>query len=141
MDIKGKVIQSLGLQKGVSKAGKEWHKAELVIETEGQYPKKVKLSNMKNAENFANLKIGETCVFHVDVESREYQGKWYTEVNCYKWEAQNGYSLPDTPPQTTVDPPYSNNPQNVTYSDLGMPSRDLFNQGNAAPQSEEDLPF
>ena len=86
MEIKGRVIQSLGVQKGTSKAGKEWSKASVIIETDGQYPKKVALDNMKNAEEFGKLPVGSTGVFHIEVESREFNGGWYTNVNCWKWE-------------------------------------------------------
>lgn len=86
MEIKGTIVQTLGLMKGTSKAGNPWAKAELVIETEGEYPKKVKLSNMKNAESFALLPVGVAGTFHIELESREYNGRWYTEVNCWKWE-------------------------------------------------------
>ena len=119
MEIKGRVIQSLGVQKGTSKAGKEWSKASVIIETDGQYPKKVALDNMKNAEEFGKLPVGSTGVFHIEVESREFNGRWYTNVNCWKWEvatptqqpqqvpAQQGweqmYQQPQAQPQTPKD--------------------------------------
>lgn len=119
MEIKGRVIQSLGVQKGTSKAGKEWSKASVIIETDGQYPKKVALDNMKNAEEFGKLPVGSTGVFHIEVESREFNGRWYTSVNCWKWEvatltqqpqqvpAQQGweqmYQQPQAQPQTPKD--------------------------------------
>ena len=119
MEIKGRVIQSLGVQKGTSKAGKEWSKASVIIETDGQYPKKVALDNMKNAEEFAKLAVGTEGVFYIEVESREFNGRWYTSVNCWKWEvatpiqqpqqvpAQQGweqmYQQPQAQPQTPKD--------------------------------------
>ena len=119
MEIKGRVIQSLGVQKGTSKAGKEWSKASIMVETDGQYPKKVALDNLKNAEEFAKLAVGTEGVFHIEVESREFNGRWYTSVNCWKWEvatptqqpqqapAQQGweqmYQQPQAQPQTPKD--------------------------------------
>ena len=119
MEIKGRVIQSLGVQKGTSKAGKEWSKASIIVETDGQYPKKVALDNMKNAEEFGKLPVGSAGIFHIEVESREFNGRWYTSVNCWKWEvatptqqpqqapAQQGweqmYQQPQAQPQTPKD--------------------------------------
>ena len=86
MEIKGKVVANLGVWKGTSKAGKEWAKATVVIEYGDQYPKKVALDNLKNAEDFAKLAVGTEGTFHIEVESREFNGRWYTSVNCWKWE-------------------------------------------------------
>lgn len=30
------------------------------------------------------LNVGERVEFSIDVESREYQGKWYTSLNAYR---------------------------------------------------------
>ena len=108
MEIKGKVIQNLGVQNGTSKSGKAWSKAEIVIETDGQYPKKVKLSNLKNAEEFGRISVGSEGVFQIEIESREYQGRWYTDVNCWNWKIPKGYETADTAPSMAVDPLYSN---------------------------------
>lgn len=89
MEIRGKIIQNLGLQKGKTLEGKDWTKAEVIIETEGQYPKKIKLSTMKNAERLASLAVGSSGLFFIDISSREYNGKYYTEVSCYKWNLDN----------------------------------------------------
>lgn len=114
--IKGKVTANLGVQKGTSKSGKDWSKATIVIETEGQYPKRVALDNMKNADSFAALAVGTEGAFHIEVESREFNGRWYTSVNCWKWEttqqpqqapAQQGweqmYQQTQAQPQTPKD--------------------------------------
>lgn len=86
MEIKGKIIANLGIQTGTSKAGKSWSKATIVVEYgEGQYPKRVALDNLKQAEEFAKLPIGAEGEFHFEVESREYNGRWFTSVNCWKW--------------------------------------------------------
>lgn len=120
MEIKGKVVANLGVQKGTSKSGKDWSKATIVVEygDNPQYPKKVTLDNMKNADSFAALAVGTEGTFHIEVESREFNGRWYTSVNCWKWETtqqdqaqpvqqQTVYQqpqAPDTPP--TDDLPF-----------------------------------
>lgn len=112
MEIKGKVVANLGVQKGTSKSGKDWSKATIVVEYGDQYPKKIALDNMKNADNFAALAVGTEGIFHIEVESREFNGRWYTSASCWKWEttqqpqqapAQQMYQQPAPQPQTPKD--------------------------------------
>lgn len=118
MEIKGKVIQALPIEGGTSKSGNQWQKASLIVETaeNPQYPKKVKISNMKNAEAFSKIAIGSEVIFKVEIESREYNGRWYTELNCWGWDA------PQVQPTQSAYPP-------------AQP------QAQTAAQGADDLPF
>lgn len=114
MEIKGKVVANLGVWKGTSKAGKEWAKATVVIEYGDQYPKKVALDNLKNAEDFAKLAVGADGTFHIEVESREFNGRWYTSVNCWKWETTQ-----QAPAQPVQQPVYQQT--QAPKDDMGDP--------------------
>ena len=82
MEITGKIVQVMPMQSGTGKNG-EWKKQEFIIETLDQYPKKVCITAMnKQAEMVFNHGVTLTC--HVNLESREFNGKWYTSVNLYK---------------------------------------------------------
>lgn len=83
MDITGKVINLLPLQSGQGKNG-VWRKQEFILETPGQYPKKVCLSLWGDKVDEIKLTPGETITASVNVESREYNGRWYTEVRAWK---------------------------------------------------------
>jgi hypothetical protein len=83
MELTGKVIKVLPLQSGQGKNG-TWKKQEYVIETEGQYPKKICFSLWGERIDNANIKEGEQITISFDVESREYEGKWYTQVTAWK---------------------------------------------------------
>lgn len=137
MEILAKVLQSLGVQSGVSKNGNPWQKAEIVVEVgyDSQYPKKVALSNMKNAEEFARLPIGSIAKFHIDIESREYQGRYFTNVSAYKWELQ-GQQAPPQQQYAQPQHPYSPSPQTNGYQ---QPPKGFTQPPQQ--QSEEDLPF
>lgn len=84
MAIRGKIIAMLDEQSGVSKAGKNWRKRAYVLETEGQYPKKVCFSVMNERIDQANLQVGCVAEVEVDAESREWQGKWYTDLTAWR---------------------------------------------------------
>lgn len=133
MEIKGKVVANLGIQSGTSKAGKVWSKASIVIETEGNYPKKVVLENLKKAEEFSKIAVGSVGTFHVEIQSNEFNGRWYTSVSCWKWEI-------GAAPQTQSAPflnPVSATP---TLDAMGVQGYQQP-QTQTLPQGEDDLPF
>lgn len=91
MEIKGKVVAVLPVQSGVSKAGKDWKKQSFILESSG---KKVCLDLF--GDKVGLVKNGESLTAHVDIDSREYQGKWYTNVNCVGVEkSQTAASIED----------------------------------------------
>lgn len=92
MDITGKVINLLPLQSGQGKNG-VWRKQEFILETPGQYPKKVCLSLWGEKVDEIKLTPGETITASVNVESREYNGRWYTEVRA--WKVAKGAGAPN----------------------------------------------
>ncbi len=89
MEITGKIVNLLPLQSGQGKGG-TWKKQEFIMETPGQYPKKVCLSLWGEKVDEIKLIPGETITASVNVESREYNGKWYTDVRAWKVAKQSG---------------------------------------------------
>ena len=93
MEIIGKLVQVLPLQTGTSKNG-EWKKQDIIIETQGQYPKKVCIAIWGDRINPAQLQTGNQLKISFDVESREFNGRWYTDVKAWKIEnAQTGNAM------------------------------------------------
>jgi hypothetical protein len=85
MQLTAKLIQLLPLQTGTGKNG-EWKKQDIIVETESQYPKKVCISIWGDKINTSQLKVGNQLKVDFDVESREYNGRWYTDVKAWKIE-------------------------------------------------------
>ena len=87
MEITGRIIAILPEQGGISKTGNEWKKQEYVLETHDQYPKKV-CFQLFGADRIAQASIqpGEELTVFFDIESREYQGRWFTNINAWKVE-------------------------------------------------------
>ncbi len=91
LDITGKIIQIMPATNGVSKAGKEWTKQEFVIETQEQYPRKVMMSVMGDKVNeLKRYAVGNEIKASLNIESREYNGRWYTDVRAWKLEGNAG---------------------------------------------------
>lgn len=84
MQINGKITNLLRLQTGQGKNG-EWKKQEFIIETSGQYPKKVCVTAWGKTVDYVPS-IGTEVNVSFDIESREYNGKYYTEVKAFKIE-------------------------------------------------------
>ena len=104
MEIQGKVIAILEPQRFVSqKNGNEYVTTVFVIETPGQYPKKVAMKVM-GEDKFKQMGIVMGGIYNVsfDVESREWQGKFFTE--CQAWRTQRVDGVQQAATQTQQQP-------------------------------------
>ncbi|MBQ7818215.1 MAG: DUF3127 domain-containing protein [Bacteroidales bacterium] len=105
MEIKGKIIAVLPLQSGVSQAGKQWKKQEFVVETPDQFPRKVCMTLFGDRVDQYPIAIGDDVVVSIDIESREYNGRWYTNVNAWKIEKATAQAEAPAPaPVPTFEP-------------------------------------
>lgn len=91
MEIKGKITQVLPLQKGVSKtSGKEWQLQAYVLETLENYPKKVHFELFGEDRIKMNpCALDDIVNVQFDLESREFNGRWYTSVRAWRIEKSN----------------------------------------------------
>lgn len=133
MELTGKIIAVLPERGGVSKAGNEWKIQEFVLETQEQYPRKM-MFNVFGADRLAqfNIQLGEVLTVSFDIDSREYNGRWYNDIRAWKVDrnvaAAPGAPVPPVAPAGAPVPP---------------PVADPF---SAAPQMSasneaDDLPF
>jgi len=95
MQLTAKLIQLLPLQTGTGKNG-QWKKQDIILETDGQYPKKICVSVWGDKINENQLQVGSQLAISFDIESREYNGRWYTDVKAWKIEAA-GAAKNDSP--------------------------------------------
>jgi hypothetical protein len=116
MDISGKIIQLLPVQTGQGKNG-PWKKQDFILETGDTYPKKVCIAVWGDKINMSNFKTGDLVDVSFDVESREFNGRWYTDVKAWKIVSKSANTAPGS------------QPANVPAS-YDMP-----------PASDDDLPF
>jgi hypothetical protein len=94
MEIKGKIIQKLEPQGGVSKAGNQWKKQEYVLETLDSYPKKVKFDFFGDRADQYVFEVGDLITLSYDIESREFNGRWYTDIHAYKADIEPAPLVP-----------------------------------------------
>lgn len=143
MDIEGKIIFDLGEQSGLAKStGNPWKKHEWVLETTGAYPRKVKFTVFgENRCNDMQFELNNSYRVSVDIESREFNGRWYTDVNAYAMaplDAAGGFA-PQGQPAAPAAPAA---PAGGTAFPGAAPApmADPFAGGGAASDSD-DLPF
>ena len=88
MQLKEKLIEVLAIQIGQGKNG-EWRKQDIIVETYGQYPKKICISLWGDKITDINLQIGQQYRYDLDIESREYSGRWYTDIKAWRIDSSN----------------------------------------------------
>jgi hypothetical protein len=120
LDITGKIVQKMNKTEGISKAGKAWSKQEFVIETQETYPRKVMISTMNEKVNdLERFNVGDVITASLNIESREYNGRWYTDARAWKIQGQGAGGT-----TTDTDPFHPDNEPNFT-----------------ADSASDDLPF
>ena len=100
LELVGKVVEVLQKESGEGRNG-TWVKQNFVIETDGHYPKKVCFTAWGDkADVVANLNSGDPVTVHFDIESREYNGRWYTDAKMWRLDvgSNSGGNMPGTPP-------------------------------------------
>jgi hypothetical protein len=85
MEIQGTLKQILPLESGESKSGKAWQKQTIIVETQETYPKLIAIEvNEKAISRLQDYQIGHIITCSINIESREYNGKYFTSVKAWK---------------------------------------------------------
>jgi hypothetical protein len=129
LEITGKLIKKLPLQSGTSERG-TWSRQEIIIEIPGQYPTNACISLWGDRVADANLyNEGDQLKISINIQSREYNGRWYTDLRAWRIERD-----PDTLP--AVNAPVPSAPE--------VPSapNSVDDTFSTSPEKEvDDLPF
>ena len=135
MEIQGKVIQVLAPASGTSKSGNAWKKQEYVIETHDQYPRKVMFMLFGDRADQYKAEVGQEVIVSFDLESREFNGRWYTDVRAWKMEAAplDAYGNPVAPAAAAPAAPAA--------APVTPPAVPQFPDAAPEPSPTDDLPF
>ena len=126
LDITGKIVKVMPEQSGAGKKG-TWVKQEFVIETAEQYPKKICCSAWGDkVETLRSFSEGDVVKVSFNLESREYNERWYTDVRAWKIEPM-GSGTGSSEPDASNSKPKAKKKEDVDpFSNI---------------EGEEDLPF
>ena len=129
LELTGTIVQMLPYESGTSKAGKEWRKVVFILETQDQYPRKVAISLLNdNIDKYA-IQVGMVVTAHIEIESREWNAKWYTEVKAWQITYPQGKPVAQATQPTTQ-----------AYTQQAY-TQQVATPAPAQPQAAEDLPF
>lgn len=150
MEIVGKIILALPEVSGTSKAGNPWKKRDYVLETQESYPKKIAFDFFGERADQYPLSVGDLVRLNFDIESREFNGRWYTSIRGWKAEKVDpaamqasqmagvaGQAFPD-PLAAPAAPAYGGAPAYGQPAPAPAP----YGAAPAAPgMANDDLPF
>ncbi|MEY3344231.1 MAG: hypothetical protein RL090_1915 [Bacteroidota bacterium] len=99
LELSGKVIQILPMESGEGRTGQQWKKQYFVIEyMDGNYPKKVSIMLWGDkTDALKSIQIGSDVKVSFNVESREYNGRWYTDIKAWRVESLGNSSAAAAP--------------------------------------------
>jgi hypothetical protein len=137
LDLTARLIKVLPEVTGQGRNG-TWLKQEFVVETFDQFPRKICLSAW--GDKVTDLKrfgLGDTLNISLNLESREYNERWFTEARAWRIELASGA-------------PVGNQPQGQAPASQGFAQAESPSQqaaSNPLPEpmqsisEEDDLPF
>lgn len=137
LNISGIVLSILPLQSGTSKAGNQWQKQDFILEKQGQYPRKVCVCLFgDNVEKFP-LQVGQSVTVSIDIESREFNARWYTDVRAWNVvynDQQQGAPAPAPTATAPTAQPTATAPKTQSKGATAQAPA-------SAPAAADDLPF
>lgn len=140
LEVTGRIIKIMAPAQGEGRNG-VWKKQEFVIETSEQIPRKICASVWGDkVDSFARHQIGEEVKLSVNIESREYNERWYTDIRVWKIDAPGAAS--NVPPVSYQ--PSQNQAQAPSqapvpqFQTTPVNSEEYFAGGDS---KEDDLPF
>lgn len=129
-----KVLESIG---GTSRNGNEWKKGQFVLEYGDNFPKQVYCTAWGDMiTQVEALKPGEKIKAFIDLQSREYNERWYTDAKVWRIEkvdAAAGGTDASAPSSSGTEAPSSE----------GLPPIDELpaDEDDLEDDQEDDLPF
>ena len=131
LEIEGRIARKLNVQTGTSSRG-AWSKQEFVIEyQEGNFPTQLCMNvwGDDKVRELDKYQVGDKVKISFNLSSREYNGRWYTDVRAWRIEPA-GQTQPSSAPEAYGHPAAGS-------QTAPMPTIDDLPGDN----SEDDLPF
>ena len=89
MQIEGQLKKVMNPESGTTKDGKTWKRQAFLIEyQDGKFTKQVSIQAKSDAviNTISSAKIGDNLLCEINVESREWNDRFYTDVTAWKVE-------------------------------------------------------
>lgn len=109
MELQGKIIKVFQEKSGEGKKGL-WRKQDYILETPGDYPKKVCFCMWGDLIDQSSLSVGDQITASIEIESREYNEKWYTDIKVWKVSVDSHAPVKTEVPRSTSEENQDNLP-------------------------------
>lgn len=141
LEVNGKLVRVMNPVTGEGRNG-SWTKQEFVVETFDQYPKKICMSVWgEKVDALRRFQIGDDVKVSINLESREYNERWYTEVRAWKIDslvqAAQGMAPNQGYAQPSAQPGYAPSSAPAPSFQPASPQNDDFFKSDES----DDLPF
>lgn len=140
MDFNAKLIK---VEEPITGNGKNgtWKRQAYIFETEGQYPKKICVTVWGDGaiQNPAAVQVGARLNVSFELESREYNGRWYTDVRA--WRIQEAYTGAQAQTAQASYPQQAAPAQAQQQAYASSIAAPPFQTAPASPAQDDDLPF
>lgn len=124
LELSGQVVKLLPEQSGQSQRG-PWKKRDFILETNEQYPKKVAITCWgEKVDEISSLNPGTPVTVGINIESREYNDRWYTDIKAWR-----------------IDVGGSQSQDNTNTGSFNQINENPGDQVFTADETEGDLPF
>ncbi len=85
MQTTGKLLEKMPVISGEGKNG-IWKKQDILLEIGTEYKKKLCVTIWGDKVNLDSFAIGDSVIAHLELESRQYNDKWYSDIKAWKLE-------------------------------------------------------
>ena len=113
LELEGRIARKMNVQNGTTARG-AWSKQEFIFEyQEGNFPSQVCMHvwGDDKVRELDKYQVGDKVKVSFNLGSREYNGRWYTDVRVWRMEPANGQpvqaapQMPEPPMPTVEDLP------------------------------------
>ena len=141
MELEGKIARKLNVQTGTSARG-TWAKQEFILEfQEGNFPSQVCMNvwGEDKVKDLDRYQVGDKVKVSINLSSREYNGRWYTDVRAWRIEPAGHAPSQDYAESagSYAAPTGAQGVPPISQDDPYVASAGAY----SAPLDEEDLPF
>ena len=87
LKFQGEIVKISDIQEGVSQKGTNWKKLGFIVRTSGEYPTEAYFTvfGEEKVDNFMKYnKVGQMVEVSFNINCREYNERYYTDLNAWK---------------------------------------------------------
>ncbi|MBO5350226.1 MAG: DUF3127 domain-containing protein [Alistipes sp.] len=113
MEFEGTVYRIMPVTKGTSARG-DWQRQDVIFDYSdgGNFTRKMCVTFFNRPDDVAKLREGARYQVSVNIDAREYNGRWFTDIRAWRLQPVEAAAAPEAPampdlPPLTAEPTYA----------------------------------